>query len=122
MVQGHVTTLMSNVANIEGAVSEADLVTCAVLIPGAKTPRLVTRRHLRQMEDGPALVDMAVDQGGARRPGRRPTTIRVMSRKASYTIASQICPAPCRIPRPTPSRSRIEDGAIRREIRRWPVG
>jgi len=72
VVQGHVTTLMSNAANIEGAVSEADLVTCAVLIPGAKTPRLVTRRHLRQMEDGPALVDMAVDQGGGETT--RPTT------------------------------------------------
>ena len=41
MVQGHVTTLMSNAANIEGAVSEADLVTCAVLIPGAKTAAAV---------------------------------------------------------------------------------
>jgi alanine dehydrogenase len=72
-VQGHVTTLMSNVANIEGAVSEADLVICAVLIPGAKAPRLVTRQHLRQMEDGSALVDVAVDQGGCAET-TRPTT------------------------------------------------
>ena len=73
VVQGHVTTLMSNAANIEGAVSEADLVTCAVLIPGAKTPRLVTRQHLRQMENGSALVDVAVDQGGCAET-TRPTT------------------------------------------------
>jgi alanine dehydrogenase len=73
VVQGHVTTLMSNVANIEGAVSEADLVICAVLIPGAKAPRLVTRQHLRQMEDGSALVDVAVDQGGCAET-TRPTT------------------------------------------------
>lgn len=73
VVQGHVTTLMSNAANIEGAVAEADLVICAVLIPGAKTPRLVSRDHLRQMEAGSALVDVAVDQGGCAETSR-PTT------------------------------------------------
>ena len=73
VVQGHVTTLMSNTANVEGAVREADLVICAVLIPGAKTPRLVTRAHLRQMEPGSALVDVAVDQGGCAETSR-PTT------------------------------------------------
>lgn len=73
VVQGHVTTLMSNAANVEGAVCDADLVICAVLIPGARTPRLVTRRHLQQMEDGSALVDVAVDQGGGAETSR-PTT------------------------------------------------
>lgn len=73
VVQGHVTTLMSNAANIEEAVRDADLVICAVLIPGAKTPRLVTRRHLRLMEGGSALVDVAVDQGGCAETSR-PTT------------------------------------------------
>ena len=72
-MQGHVTTLMSNAANIEEAVREADLVICAVLIPGAKTPRLVTRRHLRLMEHGSALVHVAVDQGGCAETSR-PTT------------------------------------------------
>jgi len=75
VVQGHVTTLMSNTANIEEAVAEADLVIGAVLIPGAKTPRLVTRRHLQRMEDGSALVDVAVDQGGCAETSR-PTTHR----------------------------------------------
>ena len=73
VVQGHVTTLMSNAANIEGAVAAADLVICAVLIPGAKTPRLVSRNHLRRMEAGSALVDVAVDQGGCAETSR-PTT------------------------------------------------
>ena len=73
VVQGHVTTLMSNAANIEGAVGDADLVICAVLIPGAKTPRLVSRSHLRRMEAGSALVDVAVDQGGCAETSR-PTT------------------------------------------------
>jgi len=73
VVQGHVTTLMSNAANIEEAVRDADLVICAVLIPWAKTPRLVARRHLRLMEHGSALVDVAVDQGGCAETSR-PTT------------------------------------------------
>ena len=73
VVQGHVTTLMSNAANIEGAVASADLVLCSVLIPGARTPRLVTRAHLAQMEPGSALVDVAVDQGGCAETSR-PTT------------------------------------------------
>ena len=73
VVQGHVTTLMSNTANIEGAVASADLVLCSVLIPGARTPRLVTRAHLAQMEPGSVLVDVAVDQGGCAETSR-PTT------------------------------------------------
>ncbi len=73
VLQGHVNTLMSNAANIEGAVAEADLVLCSVLIPGARTPRLVTRAHLQQMEPGSALVDVAVDQGGCAETSR-PTT------------------------------------------------
>lgn len=51
----------------------AELVICGVLIPGAKTPRLTTRKHLRQMEPGSALVDVAVDQGGCAETSR-PTT------------------------------------------------
>ena len=75
VVGGHVTTLMSNDANIEGAVASADLVVCSVLIPGARTPRLVTRAHLARMEPGSALVDVAVDQGGCAETSR-PTTHR----------------------------------------------
>ncbi len=73
VVQGHVTTLMSNAANIEGSVGDADLVICAVLIPGGKTPRLISREHIRRMEPGSALVDVAVDQGGCAETSR-PTT------------------------------------------------
>ena len=66
---------MSSAANIEGAVASADLVLCSVLIPGARTPRLVTRAHLARMEPGPAQVDVAVDQGGCAETSR-PTTHR----------------------------------------------
>lgn len=64
VVRGNVTSLMSNRANVEAAVAEADLVIGAVLIPGAKAPRLVTRDLLKRMEKRSAFVDIAVDQGG----------------------------------------------------------
>ena len=64
VVQGHVTTLMSNVANVESSVAEADLVIAGVLIPGGKAPTLISRELLRQMDSGSALVDVSVDQGG----------------------------------------------------------
>jgi alanine dehydrogenase len=73
VVQGHVTTLMSNAANVESSIQDADLVISGVLIPGAKTPRLITRQLLRKMEPGSALVDVAIDQGGCAETSR-PTT------------------------------------------------
>jgi alanine dehydrogenase len=73
VVRGNVTSLMSNRANVEAAVAEADLVIGAVLIPGAKAPRLITRDLLRRMEKRSALVDIAVDQGGCAET-TRPTT------------------------------------------------
>ncbi|MDZ7344879.1 MAG: alanine dehydrogenase [candidate division KSB1 bacterium] len=60
----NVTTVMSNPANIRKVIAEADLVVGAVLIPGAKAPRLVTRDMLKLMKKGSVIVDVAVDQGG----------------------------------------------------------
>ena len=70
VVQGHVTTLMSNAANIEAAVRDADLAIGGVLIAGAKTPTLIPRTLLRQMERGSGFVDVAVDQGGCAETSR----------------------------------------------------
>src|SRR5262252_9546710 len=53
---GHVTTVMSNRANIEEEVTSADLAICAVLIPGARAPRLVPRSLVRRMGEGSAIV------------------------------------------------------------------
>lgn len=61
---GQVTTLMSNRANLEEEVGSADLVVGAVLIPGAKAPRLVPRSMVRAMRDGSAIIDVSIDQGG----------------------------------------------------------
>jgi alanine dehydrogenase len=70
---GHVTTLMSNRANIEEEVASADLVIGSVLIPGAKAPRLITRKLVRAMKPGAAFVDISIDQGGCSETSR-PTT------------------------------------------------
>ena len=64
VLPANVTTLMSNPANIRQEIAVADLVVGAVLIPGAKAPRLVTRRMLKLMKQGSVIVDVAVDQGG----------------------------------------------------------
>jgi len=60
----HVATLMSNPYNIAEAVKESDLVIGAVLIPGAKAPKLVTEEMIKSMEPGSVVVDIAIDQGG----------------------------------------------------------
>ncbi len=64
IMPANVVTLFSNNYNIQMAIQEADLVIGAVLIPGAKAPRLITREMLKLMQAGTVLVDVAVDQGG----------------------------------------------------------
>ena len=59
-----ITTLMSNYINIEECAKRSDLLIGAVLIPGAKAPKLVTREMISQMKEGAVVVDVAVDQGG----------------------------------------------------------
>src|SRR5690606_8566458 len=61
---GRLITLMSNIDNIEESVARADLVIGAVLVPGAKAPKLVTRSMISKMARGSVVVDIAVDQGG----------------------------------------------------------
>ncbi len=64
VLPANVTTLMSNAENIRKLIAEADLLIGAVLIKGAKAPRLVTKGMLRLMKKGSVIVDVAVDQGG----------------------------------------------------------
>lgn len=59
-----VQTIVSNTYELERAVVEADLVIGAVLIPGAKAPKLVTNALVAKMKPGSVLVDIAIDQGG----------------------------------------------------------
>ncbi|MEC2077698.1 alanine dehydrogenase [Metabacillus fastidiosus] len=59
-----ITTLMSNPLNISEAVIQSDLVIGAVLIPGAKAPKLVSEEAVKSMQPGSVIVDIAIDQGG----------------------------------------------------------
>jgi alanine dehydrogenase len=61
---GRLTTLSSNPLNIAQAVQRADLLVGAVLVKGAKAPRLVTREMIGTMAPGSVVIDVAVDQGG----------------------------------------------------------
>ncbi|MER7736324.1 alanine dehydrogenase [Streptomyces erythrochromogenes] len=68
-----IKTIVSNAYELEKAVVEADLVIGAVLIPGAKAPKLVTNELVAKMKPGSVLVDIAIDQGGCFEDSR-PTT------------------------------------------------
>jgi alanine dehydrogenase len=62
--QGRVKTLVSSAYAIEQSVLEADMVIGAVLVPGAKAPKLVSNDLVKRMKPGSVLVDIAIDQGG----------------------------------------------------------
>jgi alanine dehydrogenase len=62
--RGRVVTLMSNPANVESCVADADLLVGAVLIPAAKAPIVVTDAMVARMRHGSVIVDIAIDQGG----------------------------------------------------------
>jgi alanine dehydrogenase len=70
---GSVSTLYSTESNIERVLEESDVVIGAILIPGARAPKLVRREHLSLMKSGSVLVDVAIDQGGCFETSR-PTT------------------------------------------------
>lgn len=64
VIHGKFFTVASNPASVADAVRVADLVVGAVLIPGARAPRLVTREMIGTMKKGSVVVDVAIDQGG----------------------------------------------------------
>ena len=64
IMPANVNTFMSNEYNIRELLPTHDLIIGAVLIPGAKAPRLITREMLKEMRPGTVVVDVAVDQGG----------------------------------------------------------
>lgn len=64
VMPANVITLYSNEYNIRKLIKTHDLIVGAVLVPGAKAPKLITREMLKDMRPGTVLVDVAVDQGG----------------------------------------------------------
>lgn len=65
--------LNSTPANIEREIADADVIIGSILVPGAKTPKVVRREHLARMKPGTLLIDVAIDQGGCFETSR-PTT------------------------------------------------
>ena len=64
VMPGHCVTIMSSPAAIRDVLPKADVVVGAVLVPGSKTPTLVTREMLKTMKKGSVLIDVSIDQGG----------------------------------------------------------
>lgn len=73
LLHGRMNTLASNTANVAAAVLNADLVVGAVLLPGAKAPKVVLEEMIASMQPGAVVVDVAIDQGGCIETSR-PTT------------------------------------------------
>lgn len=71
--QGHMQTIASNTYEVERAALDADLVIGAVLVPGAKAPKLISNELVSRMKPGSVLVDISIDQGGCFEDSR-PTT------------------------------------------------
>ena len=95
--QGRLQTLMSSSYAIEQEVIEADLVIGAVLIPGAKAPKLVTNDLVTRMRSGAVLVDIAIDQGGCFE-GSRPTTHADPTFKVHDTVFYCVANMPGAVP------------------------
>jgi alanine dehydrogenase len=73
LTMGNTRTLYSSEANLYELMPTTDLLIGAVLLPGAKAPKLITRAMLRKMKRGSVLVDISIDQGGCAETSR-PTT------------------------------------------------
>jgi alanine dehydrogenase len=70
---GRVKTLVAHEQYIQGMVAQADLVVGAALIPGARTPHIISRAMIKHMQTGAVLVDVSIDQGGCAETSK-PTT------------------------------------------------
>ena len=91
VLHGRLTTLRANPLNVAEAVKRADLFIGAVLVKGARAPRLVTDEMVRAMEPGSVIVDVAVDQGGCvetTRPGTHSDPINVVHGVLHYGVSN----------------------------------
>jgi alanine dehydrogenase len=95
--QGHCQTVASNLYEIERAVIDADLVIGAVLVPGAKAPKLVSNDLVARMKPGAVLVDISIDQGGCFEDSH-PTTHAEPTYKVHDTIFYCVANMPGAVP------------------------
>ncbi|MCB9408421.1 alanine dehydrogenase [Mycolicibacterium sp.] len=95
---GAIETRYSSRLDLEDAVKQADLVIGAVLVPGAKAPKLVTNATVAQMRPGAVLVDIAIDQGGCFEDSR-PTTHDEPTFRVHDTVFYCVANMPGAVPR-----------------------
>ncbi|TNE49792.1 MAG: alanine dehydrogenase [Bacteroidetes bacterium] len=91
IMPANVTTLFSNEYTIRRLVQTHDLIVGAVLIPGAKAPKLITRDMLKLMRPGTVIVDVAVDQGGCfetTKPTTHDNPIYIIEDVVHYCVAN----------------------------------
>ncbi len=98
VMPANVKTLYSSRYNLRESIKDADLLISAVLIHGAKAPRLIDRELLREMKDGSVFVDVAIDQGGSSDTSR-PTTHRDPVYKVDNVIHYCVANMPGAVPR-----------------------
>ncbi|HET7666236.1 MAG TPA: alanine dehydrogenase [Mycobacterium sp.] len=95
--QGHLQTVASNAYEIEKACLDADLVIGAVLLPGARAPKLVRDELVARMRPGAVLVDIAIDQGGCFESSR-PTTHDAPTYRVHETVFYCVANMPGAVP------------------------
>ncbi len=95
---GAIETRYSSRLDLENAVKQADLVIGAVLVPGARAPKLVTNATVAQMKPGSVLVDIAIDQGGCFEDSR-PTTHDDPTFKVHNSVFYCVANMPGSVPR-----------------------
>ncbi|WP_410653944.1 alanine dehydrogenase [Amycolatopsis sp. lyj-112] len=95
---GRIRTVTSNALSVEQAVLEADMVIGAVLVPGAKAPKLVSNDLVSRMRPGSVLVDIAIDQGGCFADSR-PTTHDEPTYKVHESVFYCVANMPGAVPR-----------------------
>jgi alanine dehydrogenase len=91
ILSGRVSLVMSSSLQIAESIKDSDVVIGAVLIPGARAPKLITREMLRDMKEGSVFCDVAIDQGGSAETSR-PTThsdpVYVVEGVTHYAVAN----------------------------------
>jgi alanine dehydrogenase len=91
MFMGRVKTLPLTSANIRKEIEDADMIIGAVLVPGGKTPVLITREMLKIMKTGSVIVDVSIDQGGCAetsRPATHDNPVYEVEGIVHYTVAN----------------------------------
>lgn len=134
---GKVVTLMSNRRNLREAAAACDMLVGAVLVPGARAPRLIDRELLRGMKRGSVFVDVAIDQGGISETSRAtthsdpvyveegvihycvPNIPGSVPMTSTYALTNVTLPYCCKLAAPGLEATLLRDHALARGVNSW---